>query len=41
MIRELLTKLKRRWRWRSAITGRWISKAEAEANPDTAVKERG
>lgn len=29
-----------RWIWRSAITGRFISRLEAEANPETSVKER-
>lgn len=29
-----------RWLWRSAITGRFISKSEAEARPGTSVRER-
>lgn len=28
------------YRFRSAITGRWITKAEAERNPDTTIRER-
>ena len=35
MIRRLI-----RWLWRSAVTGRFISREEAEAHPDTSVKER-
>lgn len=35
MIRKFI-----RWLWRSAITGRFISKEEAEAHPETSVKER-
>jgi hypothetical protein len=30
-----------RWLWRSAITGRFISRKEAEEHPETSVKERG
>lgn len=29
-----------RWLYRSAVTGRFISKVEAEAHPETSVKER-
>lgn len=29
-----------RWVWRSAITGRFVSKAEAEAHPETTTRER-
>jgi hypothetical protein len=29
-----------RWLWRSAITGRFISRKEAEANPQTSIRER-
>lgn len=36
MIRKLI-----HWIWRSAITGRFVSRKAAEAAPDTSVKERG
>lgn len=29
-----------KYRYRSSITGRYVSKAYAEANPDTTQKER-
>jgi hypothetical protein len=29
-----------RWLWRSAITGRFISRKEAEAHPESSVRER-
>jgi hypothetical protein len=29
-----------RWLWRSAVTGRFISRKEAEAHPETSTKER-
>lgn len=35
MIRRVI-----RWLWRSAITGRFISRREAEAHPETSTKER-
>jgi hypothetical protein len=35
MIRRLI-----RWLWRSAVTGRFISRKEAEAHPETSTKER-
>jgi hypothetical protein len=35
MIRRLF-----RWLWRSAVTGRFISRDEAEAHPATSVRER-
>jgi hypothetical protein len=35
MIRRLF-----RWLWRSAITGRFISRKEAETHPETSVKEK-
>jgi hypothetical protein len=35
MIRRLF-----RWLWRSAITGRFISREEAEEHPETSVKEK-
>lgn len=35
MIRKLF-----RWLWRSAVTGRFVSRAEAEAHPDTTTRER-
>lgn len=35
MIRKFI-----RWLWRSAITGRFISREEAEAHPETSTKER-
>jgi hypothetical protein len=28
------------WLYRSAVTGRFVSKAAAEAHPETTVKER-
>jgi hypothetical protein len=42
MIRKLLALVKRkpRWRYRSSITGRIVSKAYAEACPDITVRER-
>ena len=30
-----------RWVYRSAITGRFVSKEYAERNPETTVRERG
>lgn len=39
MIRDAI---KRAWRrFRSAVTGRFVSRAYAEAHPDTTVSERG
>lgn len=29
----------RKWRWRSSITGKFVGKAYAEANPDTTTRE--
>jgi hypothetical protein len=29
-----------RWLWRSAVTGRFITRSEAKAHPDTSVRER-
>lgn len=42
MIRKLLAALRRKpqWRYRSSVTGRMVSKAYAEANPATTVRER-
>lgn len=28
------------WLWRSAVTGRFISRKEAEAHPDTTTREK-
>lgn len=41
MIARLLRAVKRVWRWRSAITGRYVSKAYAEAHPESTVRESG
>ena len=38
MIRNLIRRAF--YRFRSAITGRWITKAEAERDPEHTVKER-
>jgi len=38
MIRNLLKRAF--YRFRSAITGRWVSKEEAERDPEHTVKER-
>lgn len=35
MIRKLF-----RWLWRSAITGRFVSRDYAKAHPDTTTKEK-
>lgn len=35
MLRKLI-----RWLWRSAVTGRFISRKEAEAHPESSVRER-
>lgn len=42
MIRKLLEAIRRKptYRYKSAVTGRWVSKAYAEANPDTTIRER-
>lgn len=42
MLRKLIERLKpkRRYVYKSAITGRFVSRAYAEANPETTVKER-
>lgn len=40
MIRNLLARFKRHYRYRSAITGRIVSKAYAEAHPETTIRER-
>ncbi len=42
MIRKLLALVKRKpvYRYRSSVTGRIVSKAYAEANPDLTVRER-
>lgn len=31
---------KARYRWRSAVTGRWVSEAFAKRHPKTTVRER-
>lgn len=38
----ILSKLfpKRKYRYRSAVTGKWVSKAYADANPNETVRER-
>jgi hypothetical protein len=44
MIREIMDRLrlrrKRSWRYRSAITGKIVSQAYAEKNPETTIRER-
>lgn len=40
MIARLLRAVKRVWRWRSARTGRYVSKAYAEEHPAETVRER-
>jgi len=47
MLDEMLGKVvdkfarrKRVYRWRSSITGKWVSKAFAELNPDTTTREQ-
>lgn len=38
----MIQTLKRLWnRWRSAITGRFVSKDYAAKHPDTTIRERG
>jgi len=39
---KITTKIKKlaRWLWRSAVTGKFISKKEAEAHPSTSTRER-
>lgn len=42
MIEQLIRAVRRTVnRWRSSITGRFVTKDYAEANPDTTQKERG
>lgn len=41
MIGKLKRLLKAIWRWRSSITGKFVSKSYAEKHPDTTEKERG
>jgi hypothetical protein len=36
----MTVKPKPRYRWRDAVTGRYVTKAYAEANPATTVRER-
>ncbi len=41
MLGKLLRKLRiRRWRYRDAITGEYVTRAYAEAHPSTTVKEK-
>ena len=40
LLRRALNRVKRAFRFRSAKTGEFVSQAEAEASPDTTVRER-
>ena len=40
MLEKLKTLFKRRYRYRSDVTGKWVSRAYADANPDTTIAER-
>lgn len=42
MIQKLVDRIRKgpRYRWRSAITGRYVSRVYALLNPATTVKER-
>ena len=40
MIHRILALLKPRYIYRSSVTGKWVSKAYAEANPATTTRER-
>lgn len=40
LLRRALNRVKRAFRFRSAKTGEFVSQADAEANPDTTVRER-
>lgn len=40
MIGKLVRIAKRIWRWRDAVTGRFMSRPDAEKRKDTTVKER-
>lgn len=38
MLKKLIARFKRRYVYRSSITGKFVSKAFAEANPDTTYR---
>ncbi len=40
MLTRILRLLRLRWRYRSAVSGKWVGKAYAEQHPDTTIKER-
>jgi len=40
MLESLKRLAKRVYRWRSAITGRWVSREYAKAHPEETVRER-
>lgn len=40
ILSRLVEAVKRKWRWRSSITGRWVSKTYAEKNPRTTQREK-
>jgi hypothetical protein len=40
MIRKLLALLRRKYRYRSSVTGRMVSEAYAKEFPDITVRER-
>ena len=39
MLSSLKKLVRRAWRYRSSITGKWVSKSFAKANPDTTQRE--
>ena len=41
MLDRLKSAVRKLWRYRSSITGKWVSKAFADANPDTTQREKG
>lgn len=36
----LAKRLLRRFRWRSSVTGRWVTRDYAQANPTTTTREK-
>lgn len=40
LLRRAINRVKRLFRYRSAVDGEFVSKAYAEANPDTTIREK-